>query len=57
VRRCIVPQQVQVVDAVGAAGHPGHDRDHFRRRVDAVGRAQRHVLADQPPKAAPLGQP
>jgi hypothetical protein len=51
-----VPQHVQIVDAVRATGHPGHDRDGLRRRVGPLRRSDCHVLTDQAVQVSPLSQ-
>jgi hypothetical protein len=52
-----VAQQVQVVDAVRAGGHAGHDRGDLATRVRPGRDTQVHPLVDQPGEVGVLGQP
>jgi hypothetical protein len=51
-----VPQQAQVIDAVGAADHPGHDSRHLHLRVHPAAVADPHMLTGQASQARPLRQ-
>jgi hypothetical protein len=48
-----VPQQVQVIDAVRPAGHPGGQAGHLRRRVHPAPAGRPHVSAGQIAQAPP----
>lgn len=51
-----VPQRIQIIDGVGAGGHPCHDRIDLRGRVHAQPVGDGHMLARQDAQPAALGQ-
>ena len=51
-----VPQQLQVIDAVRPAGHPGDQAGHLRRRVHPAPAGGPHLSAGQVAQARALGQ-
>ena len=51
-----VPQQVHVIDAVRARGHPGDQAPDFQVRIDAALAARRDVLRDQVAEPGALRQ-
>ncbi|GAB3130574.1 hypothetical protein GCM10027161_02460 [Microbispora hainanensis] len=52
-----VPQHVQIGDAVGSGGHPGHDRAELRGRVHTEPIGDGDVLIHEPAQVDTLGQP
>jgi hypothetical protein len=55
-RHRAVPQQVQVIDAVRTADHPGHDAGHFHLGVHPAPAADADMPGHQVTQAGPLGQ-
>ncbi|MBM0230671.1 hypothetical protein JNW91_01530 [Micromonospora sp. STR1_7] len=51
-----MPGHVEVVDAVRAGDHPGHDRGHLAGQVRALVRRQAHPLSDRVMQTGLLGQ-
>jgi hypothetical protein len=49
-------QQVQVIDAVCAGDHPGHDRGHLAARVRSGRDVQADSVVHQPGQVGGLGQ-
>ena len=51
-----MPQQAQVIDAVGTADHPRHDAGNLHLRIHPARPGDPHMLASQATQACPLRQ-